>query len=172
MSKSYTSYRLRHLLKVSSRATVLLRFDPPPPPSFFPAPRKNSMCIYIYIGRMLEMYIRTKKFLLKVEYLEKGGGSSPRGIDSKCSISRIYFMTRIIRIQLSIWSLNSAIFLSLLFLEDSAAPNSSIRDRLSIEICRFFSSTLFLHYLSLSFYIYIYIEERVQSALILSHGQA
>lgn len=23
---------------------------------------------------MLEMYIRTKKFLLKVEYLEKGGG--------------------------------------------------------------------------------------------------
>lgn len=27
---------------------------------------------------MLEMYIRTKKFLLKVEYLEKGGGGGLR----------------------------------------------------------------------------------------------
>lgn len=37
MSKSYTSYRLRHLLKVSSRATVLLRPPSPlAPPSFFP----------------------------------------------------------------------------------------------------------------------------------------
>lgn len=44
MSKSYTSYRLRHLLKVSSRATVLLRPPPSPLPTFFPAPRKN---IYI-----------------------------------------------------------------------------------------------------------------------------
>ena len=71
-------------------------------------------------------------------------------------------MTRIIRIQLPIWSLNSAIFLSLLFREDSAAPNSSIRDRLSIEICRFFHRPSFCT-ISLSHSIYIYIYRRASS---------
>lgn len=86
MSKSYTSYRLRHLLKVSSRATVLLR--PPPSPLQPSFPRRER--IYIYRKDARNVYTNEK--------VSSQGGipSLSRGIDF------FKFILRFIRYLLSL----------------------------------------------------------------------
>lgn len=172
MSKSYTSYRLRHLLKVSSRATVLLRFDPPPPPSFFPAPRKNSMCIYIYRKDARNVYTNEKVSSQGGIPWEGRGG----GLRLEESIRNARFLEFISWRVLFVYSFQSDPLIlrsSYHYCFEKTRPRPI---RVFAIGCRskfavFFHRPSFCT-ISLSHSIYIYIEERVQSALILSHGQA
>ena len=119
---------------------------------------------------MLEMYIRTKKFLLKVEYL--------LCLEESISLNLFYDLFDIYYLFYEIvadrFPLDLCIFRWIIF---AFEPSNGIflgSSRFSfVERFSFLLEELkFPLFALLSLYIYIYIEERVESALILSHGQA